>query len=128
VVGLSRAPVQEAPPSHPRSVARSRSISPGGLVCLEDGKTFKSLKRHLSVEHGLTPEAYRRKWDLPIDFPMVAPAYARHRSELARATGLGHHKRRRKSNTKDATGRSKPELRGSSDGGAGVSLPQGPMT
>lgn len=65
------------------------SIHDEYLVCLEDGKRFKSLKRHLRARYNLTPEDYRRKWDLPEDYPMVAPAYARKRSHLAKQMGLG---------------------------------------
>lgn len=59
------------------------------LVCLEDGKRFKSLKRHLQTKYNMTPEEYRRKWNLPPDYPMVAPAYAQARSKIARSVGLG---------------------------------------
>ena len=59
------------------------------IVCLEDGKKFKSLKRHLNTLYGLTPEQYREKWGLPRDYPMVAPAYAAARSDLAKNMGLG---------------------------------------
>jgi predicted transcriptional regulator len=59
-------------------------------VCLEDGKKFKSLKRHLRIKFDMTPDQYREKWDLPRDYPMVAPNYASRRSELAKAIGLGH--------------------------------------
>ena len=62
------------------------------IVCLEDGKKFKSLKRHLNTHYGLTPEQYREKWGLPRDYPMVAPAYAAARSDLARNMGLGRRK------------------------------------
>jgi len=72
------------------------SVSPGCIVCLEDGKSFKSLKRHLAVHHGLTPDAYRAKWNLPRDYPMVAPDYAENRSRLAIANGLGRTSRRGK--------------------------------
>ena len=65
-----------------------RSITPEYLVCLEDGKHFKSMKRHLVV-HGLTPQQYREKWKLPSDYPMVAPNYAAKRSVLAKKSGLG---------------------------------------
>jgi predicted transcriptional regulator len=61
-------------------------------VCLEDGKKFKSLKRHLATHHGITPEEYRAKWNLPADYPMVAPAYAAARSQLAKQMGLGRKK------------------------------------
>ena len=66
-----------------------RSLQPDYIVCLEDGKQFKSLKRHLQTKYGLTPAAYREKWGLPSDYPMVAPNYAAARSELAKAIGLG---------------------------------------
>jgi predicted transcriptional regulator len=59
------------------------------IVCLEDGKKFKSLKRHLNAHYGLTPDEYRQKWGLKSDYPMVAPNYAAHRSALAKSSGLG---------------------------------------
>lgn len=65
------------------------SITPDALVCFEDGKTFKSLKRHLRTHYGLTPDQYRKKWGLPADYPMVAPAYSATRSRLAKDSGLG---------------------------------------
>ena len=71
------------------AVAIKRSISPDYIICLEDGKKFKSLKRHLRTKYDLSPEDYRRKWGLPADYPMVAPNYAKARSELARKMGLG---------------------------------------
>ncbi len=89
---LQRAPgAQTAPEPEPREPAVSirRSINPDYIVCLEDGKKFKSLKRHLQGEHGLSPEEYRTKWGLPRDYPMVAPNYAQARSDLAKSMGLG---------------------------------------
>ena len=77
-----------APPQEP-AFSIKKSITPDFIVCLEDGKRFKSLKRHLRVTYGLTPDAYRAKWKLPGDYPMVAPSYAKKRSELARNSGLG---------------------------------------
>ncbi|RVJ37570.1 Ros/MucR family transcriptional regulator [Sinorhizobium meliloti] len=71
------------------AVPIKKSVTDDFIVCLEDGKSFKSLKRHLMAKYALTPEQYREKWKLPADYPMVAPNYARKRSELARATGLG---------------------------------------
>ena len=59
------------------------------IVCLEDGKKFKSLKRHLRTQYGMTPERYRERWSLPVDYPMVAPNYAKRRSDLAKSHGLG---------------------------------------
>jgi predicted transcriptional regulator len=70
------------------AVSPKKSVHPDYIVCLEDGKKFKSLKRHLSL-HGLTPGEYRTKWDLKDDYPMVAPNYAAARSELAIKSGLG---------------------------------------
>jgi predicted transcriptional regulator len=70
-----------------------RSITPDFLICLDDGKRFKSLRRHLSTL-GLTPAQYREKWNLPSDYPMVAPNYAAHRSALAKKLGLGQMRRK----------------------------------
>jgi predicted transcriptional regulator len=78
-------PVAEKPVP---AVNPKKSIFPDYLVCLDDGKKFKSLRRHLSTL-GMTPEQYREKWDLPRDYPMVAPNYAAARSALAKASGLG---------------------------------------
>jgi predicted transcriptional regulator len=66
-----------------------KSIFPDYLICLEDGKRFKSLKRHLRTKYNLSPEQYRDKWALPADYPMVAPNYAKARSQLAKEMGLG---------------------------------------
>jgi predicted transcriptional regulator len=87
----------EGAPSEPLKPAVSvkRSITPDHIVCLEDGKKFKSLKRHLRTQYNMTPEAYREKWDLPPDYPMVAPNYAAARSQLAKQMGLGQQRRRR---------------------------------
>ena len=71
------------------AVNPKRSVSPDYIICLEDGKKFKSLKRHLAVHYGLTPDEYRQKWGLKSDYPMVAPNYAEQRSALAKASGLG---------------------------------------
>jgi predicted transcriptional regulator len=70
-------------------VSVKKSVMPDYIVCLEDGKKFKSLKRHLRTHYNLSPEAYREKWGLPHDYPMVAPNYARARSDLAKKMGLG---------------------------------------
>ena len=77
------------------AVSVKKSITPDYIVCLEDGKKFKSLKRHLRTHYDLTPERYREKWGLPPDYPMVAPAYAERRSDFARKIGLGKGVRRR---------------------------------
>lgn len=71
------------------AVNPKKSIFPDYIICLENGKRFKSLKRHLMTHYGLSPEQYREKWKLPTDYPMVAPNYATARSELAKSLGLG---------------------------------------
>jgi predicted transcriptional regulator len=71
-----------------------KSITPDYLICLEDGKKFKSLKRHLRTHFNLSPEQYREKWGLPADYPMVAPNYANSRSKLAKNMGLGQRRRK----------------------------------
>jgi predicted transcriptional regulator len=71
------------------AVALKKSVTPDYIVCLEDGKKFKSLKRHLRTHYNLSPEEYRDKWGLPHDYPMVAPNYAAARSQLAKQMGLG---------------------------------------
>ena len=78
----------EPPPKEPAVPVR-RSIQPDFLICLEDGRKFKSLKRHLRTKYNLSPEEYRAKWSLPKDYPMVAPNYAKARSDLAKQMGLG---------------------------------------
>jgi predicted transcriptional regulator len=87
-VGRKTAPVEELKPA----VSIKRSVQPDHIVCLEDGKTFKSLKRHLMSHYNMTPQQYREKWGLPHDYPMVAPNYAQTRSELAKRIGLGQRK------------------------------------
>lgn len=76
-------------PAKEPAVPIKKSVSPEFIICLEDGKKFKSLKRHLKSAYQLTPDQYREKWKLPADYPMVAPAYAARRSELAKNMGLG---------------------------------------
>ncbi|TPW29464.1 transcriptional regulator [Martelella alba] len=76
------------------AVSVRKSISGDHLVCLECGGSFKSLKRHLMTHHDLSPDAYREKWDLPADYPMVAPSYAEARSRLAKEMGLGQRRKR----------------------------------
>ncbi|WP_084508312.1 MucR family transcriptional regulator [Mesorhizobium sp. WSM3224] len=71
------------------AVSIRKSVAPDYIICLEDGKKFKSLKRHLATRYNLSPEEYRHKWSLPADYPMVAPSYAAARSALAKAAGLG---------------------------------------
>lgn len=77
------------------AISVKKSMTPDYLVCLEDGKRFKSLKRHLRTQYNMTPEQYREKWGLPADYPMVAPNYAVARSNLAKKMGLGQQRRRR---------------------------------
>ena len=77
------------------AVSVKKSITPEHIVCLEDGKKFKSLKRHLRTQYNMTPEQYRDKWNLAADYPMVAPNYAAARSQLAKQMGLGQQRRRR---------------------------------
>lgn len=77
------------------AISLKKSITPEYIVCLEDGKKFKSLKRHLRTQYNMTPEQYREKWGLSADYPMVAPNYAAARSELAKQMGLGQQRRRR---------------------------------
>jgi predicted transcriptional regulator len=89
------APPVEAAPQTP-AVAIKRSVGKDYIVCLEDGKKFKSLKRHLRTAYNMTPDQYRSKWSLPADYPMVAPNYAKARSQLAKSMGLGQSRRKRK--------------------------------
>ena len=99
---LEKGPVTAPPQIEAKAPAISirRSITPDFLICLEDGKRFKSIRRHLAG-HGLTPAQYREKWHLPSDYPMTAPNYAAQRSAIAKTLGLGQVKRKagaRKSN------------------------------
>lgn len=86
----------QQPPEEPKApaVPIKTSVQADYIVCLEDGKRFKSLKRHLRTAYDMTPEQYRAKWDLPASYPMVAPNYAASRSELAKRLGLGQQRRR----------------------------------
>jgi predicted transcriptional regulator len=87
----------EAPMEAPKpAVSIKKSITPDYIICLEDGKKFKSLKRHLRTQYNMTPEQYREKWGLAPDYPMVAPNYAKARSELAKEMGLGQQRRKRR--------------------------------
>ena len=81
------------------AVTVRRSVTPDYIVCLEDGKKLKMLKRHLRTAYNMTPEEYRHKWGLPADYPMVSPNYARQRSALAKKIGLGNSRGRRASST-----------------------------
>lgn len=86
---LGNVPVSAPAEALKPAVSIKKSVTPEHLVCLEDGLTFKSLKRHLRVHHNLTAEQYREKWSLPADYPMVAPSYSATRSALAIENGLG---------------------------------------
>ena len=88
-LGNIAAPVAEPEARKDPAVPIKKSITPDAIICLEDGRKFKSLKRHLRTAYDLTPEQYRAKWGLPRDYPMVAPAYAAARSNLAKQMGLG---------------------------------------
>ena len=85
--GVGKDPVQPDKPQP--AVPVKKSVFPDHIVCLEDGKKLKMLKRHLKTSYNMTPEQYREKWQLPPDYPMVAPNYAKHRSSLAKKIGLG---------------------------------------
>ena len=87
--GVGGGTVQEAPEALKPAVPIKKSVTPDYIISLEDGKKFKSLKRHLATHYGLSPEEYRAKWNLPADYPMVAPNYAAARSALAKTMGLG---------------------------------------
>ncbi|MEX2451732.1 MAG: MucR family transcriptional regulator [Rhodospirillales bacterium] len=78
------------------AVPAKKSVYPDYIVCLEDGKKLKMLKRHLKTAYNMTPEEYRERWGLPADYPMVAPNYAKHRSTLAKKIGLGTKPRNRR--------------------------------
>ncbi|MDD9910820.1 MAG: MucR family transcriptional regulator [Ahrensia sp.] len=90
VSGSAQEPVVE---KQKPAVSIKKSLGREYLICLEDGKKFKSLKRHLKTHYDLSPEEYREKWGLPADYPMVAPAYAEERSRLAKEMGLGQKRR-----------------------------------
>ena len=89
--GSAESPVEALKPA----ISVKKSVTPEYIICLEDGKKFKSLKRHLRTQYNMTPEQYRDKWNLPVDYPMVAPNYAAARSQLAKQMGLGQQRRRR---------------------------------
>ena len=110
-VALVKAPAAAAEPEKPNlmpAVPIKKSVTPDYIISLEDGKKFKSLKRHLKRSYNLTPEEYRVKWGLPRDYPMVAPNYAKARSDLAKKMGLG-----RKSGAEAPARKAKPRKRSS---------------
>ena len=88
--GSAPASTPAAPPEKPQpAVSIRKSVTPDYIVCLEDGKKLKMLKRHLKTSYNMSPEQYRERWGLPSDYPMVAPNYAKQRSTLAKKIGLG---------------------------------------
>lgn len=93
LLGISRSSSGPEPRPEPKVSIRS-SIKPDYIVCLEDGKKLKMLKRHLMTHYNLTPDQYRQKWGLNADYPMVAPNYAEQRRKLAKSIGLGTKRRR----------------------------------
>lgn len=95
ITALGKEPALPTPAEKPApAVSIKKSITADFLICLEDGKKFKSLKRHLRTAYDMTPDEYRAKWGLPPDYPMVAPAYAEARSNLAKSMGLGQQRRK----------------------------------
>ena len=95
LASVGNAPAQEQERPTP-AVPIRKSVTPEHIVCLEDGKKLKMLKRHLKTAYNMTPEEYRERWGLPADYPMVAPNYAKQRSKLAKEIGLGTRARRSK--------------------------------
>ena len=103
--------VAEAPKP---AVPLKKSVTPDYIICLEDGKKFKSLKRHLRTQYNMSPEEYREKWGLPADYPMVAPNYAAARSELAKKMGLGQQRGKRGSRQAIVSRSARGAVRGAS--------------
>ena len=87
--GISNGQIEAPVVAQAPAVSVRKSVSPDFLICLEDGRRFKSLKRHLRTKYNMSPEDYRAKWGLPKDYPMVSPNYAASRSALAKSMGLG---------------------------------------
>ncbi len=100
-LSTARSSGSEATPEPAVSVRAS--VKNDHLVCLECGQTFKTIKRHLSNEHGLTPDEYRERWSLPVDYPIVAPGYSKKRSELAKELGLGRKPGQKRGRKKKST-------------------------
>ena len=94
LAGVSKEPASPEPPQP--AVPVKKSVLPDYIICLEDGKKLKMLKRHLKTSYNMTPEQYRERWGLGLDYPMVAPNYASHRSSLAKKIGLGTKPRSRR--------------------------------
>ncbi|MGI4978418.1 MAG: MucR family transcriptional regulator [Janthinobacterium lividum] len=113
---LGAAPVAEDKPEP--AVPVRKSVFPDYIVCLEDGKKLKMLKRHLQTSYGLTPDAYRARWGLPTNYPMVAPSYAERRSALAKSIGLGRKPGPRAEAAESEEGAPAPARRGRKPGKA----------
>ena len=103
VANLGSQKTEEAPPTLTPAVSVKKSVTPDFIVCLEDGKKLKMLKRHLMTHYKMTPDEYRQKWGLNSDYPMVAPNYAAARSELAKSMGLGQQRRKEVKGKRRAT-------------------------
>ena len=99
-----------ATPARSPAVPIRKSVFPEYIVCLEDGKKLKMLKRHLQASYGITPDEYRKKWGLPMDYPMVAPSYAAKRSSLAKENGLGRKPPAAKAEIETETASAGPEV------------------
>lgn len=95
LVRVSAGPGEMAMEAPKPAVPIKKSVTADYIICLEDGKKFKSLKRHLRTQYNLSPDDYRERWGLPPDYPMVAPNYAQARSNLAKKMGLGQQRRRK---------------------------------
>ena len=117
--GQQREPEVELVPAVPVK----KSVTPDAIICLEDGKKFKSLKRHLRTVYDMTPEQYRAKWNLPHDYPMVAPNYAKARSELARTMGLGQQRKKTAAPAEAALAKPKRAAAKASEPSAEVTAP-----
>ena len=98
--GATAAPVEAAKTAPVPAASIRKSVTHDHLICLEDGLKMRSLKQHLRVKHGLTPEGYRAKWGLSPDYPMAAPGYAQARSEFAKTMGLSNYRKGAKTKTK----------------------------
>ena len=101
----------EAKPTKNPAVSPAKSVGRGFVVCLEDGLRFKSMKRHLKVAHGMSPEAYRAKWQLAKDHPIVAPAYSKRRSAIAKQAKLGQRIKLKAGRAAKASGRAGRDLK-----------------
>jgi len=111
IVKLASGPVEPEPAPLVPAVPVRKSVAPDYIICLEDGKKFKSLKRHLRTRYNLTPEQYRAKWNLPRDYPMVAPNYAEARSALAKSMGLGQQRRTAAAPVEEPVAKAAPKKR-----------------